>query len=856
MPIATTTLTPSNVGDKSVTLSWLKTDLSTNYVKTASILLYDLSLNKIKSTPIPSNLLTASVLNGAADVSNSLIFNDLINGHGYEASIIGYNSSNVQTLGSIGECIFTPSGPPDAVVLSNATFDSSNNTISINCLFGNNGGTPIKSLILTVFANDASGSTPDVSYNVINFGGNVQITNNKYTAKIPALNYAQGAVNTIAGVALNSYGQSEISNSVFVLTSSQPAEGTFLSALSGVYGNVNTDASGNVTVASVGNISGITGNSGINPVTFKSVIPVSFSFGYENSNKNVTGFTVKYIGYARAENMDGSGNLGNELTQTFPMPPNYSWSDSNVFNVNLTPDKNYVAFRDFRVLATNSKGNSPISRVDPKITAVTVLPPVLADVSGNNYTLAVDISSCTVTFPSQITRDISANEPIIYSVKLRDQSNNDLATLNTTLNSVTFLSTFKEKVVYTAEIVAICDVNPSLTDFWAIPLPALTELKSNKIKVSGNISVAPDSPTNLSTTTDVLNYGSGPLSNYTTKTGLIGVNWTAPSFTGFIPTNSVLYDVTLMTYTSDESDAQFIPNTMNDADLRKLFGVSTGLSKYKTTITTTGITNAFFSELGVTTFNGASTRIPFPANTPIFVSVRARNGTKRSNPLLSDGPLYCNGDNFDRPTVNATSLPSVDGGATSKVNVTIPKPVTSTIPTDATPQTIKLFRGDDSESGSPTLLNTFTYDPNATSYNFTDSLSSSSKKYTYSARIEGVNAEGQLLQGLTGYSSQVGYVSRPTITNVTTTPDINGGTTNVQFTLNKNGTGAVTAGIVYMQNSTNGTASAVITGADDGPGDSVIISKTLPGLSLDSTPNVSVLAATSRSTASFPDINN
>jgi hypothetical protein len=854
MSIASTTLSRSNVGDKSVTLSWTKADLSNNNVKTASILLYDVSLNTIKSTPIPSNLLTASILQGTADVSNSLIFNDLINGHGYEASIIGYNSSNVQTIGSTDECSFTPSGPPDAVVLSNATFDSSNNNISINCLFGNNGGTPIKSLILTVFANDASGSTPDVSYNVINFGGNVQIKNNKFTAIIPALNYAQGAVNTIAGVALNTYGQSEISNSVFVQTSSKPAQGIFLSALSGVYGNVNTDASGNVTVASVDNISGITGNSGINPVTFKSVIPVSFSFGYENSNKSVTGFKVTYIGYARAENMDGSGNLGNEHTQIFPIPPNYSWSDSNVFNVNLVPGKNYVAFKDFRVLATNEKGDSPISKVDPKITAVTVLPPILPDISGNNYTLAVDISSCTVTFPSQITRDISANEPIIYSVKLRDQSNNDLATLSTTLNSVTFFSTFKEKVVYTAEIVATCDVNPSLTDFWAIP--ALTELKSNKIKVSGYISVSPDTPTNLATITDVINYGSGPLSSYTTKTGVVGVSWTAPIFSGFIPSNKLEYVVTIMTNTSDESAAQIIPNTMNDVDLKQLFGVSTGLSKFKKTITTTGITNAFFSELGVTSFNSSQTRIPFPTNTPLFVNVRSRNGTKISNPLLSLGAVYCNGDTFDALTVNATSLPSVDGGATSKVNVTIPKPATSTIPTDAIPQTVKLFRGDDSESGSPALLQTFGYDANAASYNFTDSLSSSNKKFTYSASIEGVNTAGNLLQGLTGYSSQVSYVSRATVSNVNVTPDINAGTTVVQFTLIKNGTGPVTAGIVYMLNSTNGTASAVITGADDAPGDSVIISKTLPGLSLDSTPNVSVLAATARSTASFPDMNN
>lgn len=861
MSIATTILSSSNVGDKSVTLSWIKADLSNNNVKTASILLYDVSLNTIKSTPIPSNLLTASILQGTSDVSNSLIFNNLINGHGYEASIIGYNSSNEQTIGSTGECSFTPCGPPDAVVLSNATFDSSNNTISINCLFGNNGGTSIKSLILTVFANDASGSTPDVSYNVINFGGNDQIKNNKYTAIIPALNYAQGAVNTIAGVALNTYGQSEISNSVFVQTSNKPAQGTFLSALSGVYGNVNTDASGNVTVvASVGNISGITGNSGINPANFKSVIPVSFSFGYENSNKNVTGFTVTYIGYVRAENMDGFGNLGIDLSQNFPIPPNYSWSDSNVFNVNLlpNPNRNYVAFRDFRVLATNLKGNSPISKVDPKITAVTVLPPVLADVSGNNYILAVDISSCTVIFPSQIASDISANEPIIYSVKLRDQSNNDLATLNTTLNSVTFFSTFKEKEVYTAEIVATCYVNPSLTDYWAIPLPALTQLASNKINVSGYISVPPDAPTNLATITDVIKYGSGPLSSYTTKKGVVGVSWDSGAFTGFISPNKVDYDVTLSTNAPASGSLEPVPGTMTETNLRMLYGLQAGLSAYTITTTVTGgSTNAFFSDLGSASVNGVATRIVIPTSTQLFVSVVARIGNRKSSPLLLKTPVYCTNDTFDPPTINATVLPSVDAGKTSIVNVAISKPLASAIPTDTNPRSIILSRDDDSGTNSDVVLQTFEFDPMVTSYKYTDSLGSLNKNYTYSAQIVGFDANNKPLNGLIGYSSIVSYVSIPTITDVNLGSDVNSGTTNVTFTINKNGTGSLVGGLVLMPNAINGTGSVLLTSADDTPNsDTVLINKVIPDLSLASTPTVNIYAATARSAAIFPYTNN
>jgi len=852
MPIATTTLSPSNVGDKSVTLSWVKADLSNNNVKTASILLYDVSLNTIKSTPIPSNLLTASILQGTADVSNSLIFNNLINGHGYEASIIGYNASNVQTLGSTSDCSFTPSGPPDAVVLSNATFDSSNNTITINCLFGNDGGTPVKSLILTVFANDASSNTPDVSYNVINFSGDIQIKNNKYTAIIPALNHALGAVNTIAGVALNTYGQSEISNSVFVQTSSKPAQGIFLSALSGVYGNV--DPSGNV--ASVGNISGITGNSGINPVTFKSVIPVSFSFGYENSNKSVTGFKVIYIGYSRAENMDGSGNTGTELTQNFVIPSNYIWTDSNIFNFNLLPSRNYVAFKDFRVVASNSKGDSPVSKIDPKITAVTVLPPVLPDISGNNYSMVVDISSCTVTFPFQIAKDISANEPIIYTVKLRDQSNNDLGTVDTALNTVTFLSTYKEKVIYTAQINATCYVNPALTDYWAIPLPALTQLASNKINVSGYIAVPPDAPTNLATITDVMSNVPAALTTYTTKAGVVSVSWDPSAFTAFLPANKVDYDVTL-SINAPDSGSSVVPSTLTDTDLRKVYGQQGPPVAYKITTTITGgSNNAFFSDLGSALVGGASTKIVIPVATPLFVNVTARIGNKKSSPLFSKTPIYCNSDTFDRPTINATALPSVDSGNTSKVNVVISKPLTSAIPTGTNPRSIILSRDDDSGTNSHVVLQTFDFDPAAISYKYTDSLGSSSKKYTYSAQIVGVDANNKPLNGLIGYSSAVTYVSIPTITDLKLIPDVNSGTTNVTFNLNKNGTGSVVGGIIILQNTISGSGSALITSGDDNSNsDTVLITKTINDLSLAANPIVNIYAATTRSSATYPPAN-
>jgi hypothetical protein len=847
MPIATTTLSPSNVGDKSVTLSWIKADLSNNNVKTASILLYDVSLNTIKSTPIPSYLL-------AADASNSLIFNNIINGHGYEASIVGYDASNVQTLGSTNNCSFTPSGPPDAVVLSNATFDSSNNTITINCQFGNDGGTPVKSLILTVFANDLSNNTPDVSYNVINFSGDIQIKNNKYTAIIPALNYNLGAVNTIAGVALNAYGQSEISNSVFVQTSNKPAQGIFLSATSGVYGNV--DASGNLT--NVGNISAITGNSGINPDTFKSVIPVSFSFGYENSNKSVTSFKVNYIGYTRAENMDGSGNTGTQLTQNFVIPSNYIWTDSNIFNFNLVPGRNYVAFKNFTVVATNAKGDSPVSITNPKITAVTVLPPVLPDISGNNYSVAVDISSCTVTFPSQVAKDISGNEPIIYTVKLRDQSNNDVGTLDTTLNTVTFLSTYKEKVIYTAQIIAKCYVNPSLTDYWATPLPALTQLASNKIIVSGYIPVPPDAPTNLATITDVMSY-TGTLSTYTSKSGVVSVSWDPSQFTGFILSSQVQYDVTLST-NAPESGSIVLPSSMTSDNLAKLYGQlgPSAAAAYKTTITVSGgITNAFFSDLGSALVNGVPTRIVIPVSTAIFISVVARNGNKKSSPASLPAPIYCNSDTFDRTNISATAIPSVDGGKTSKVNVTINKPQASAIPAGAIPRTITLARDDDSGSNSHLVLQTYDYDPAASTYKFTDSLGSSNKKYTYSAQIIGLGSDGKPSNGLISYTNPpVSYVSIPTITDVKVGPDVNAGITNVTFTINKNGTGTLVGGICLVPNCINGTGSVLITSADDNPNsETVLISKDIMDLPLSPNPSANIYAATIHSSVTFPAAN-
>lgn len=839
--ITSTTLTASYIGDKSVILSWNKADFNNNNVVTSSIMLHDVTLNKITSF----NLTSSQIQSTTSDIS----FNNLINGHGYEASIVGYNAQNVQTLGSTNECSFTPCGPPDPVVLSKAFYDDASHNIIIECLFGNNGGTQIKTLILTVFANDVYSNKQDVSYNVINFTGDNQIRNNRYTAIIPALNYSLGAINTIAGVALNTKRQSEISNSVFVTTSNKPVQGKIISVLSGLYGNFITDSSGNVTIVEGIEISNITGDSGINVDTFQSYIPVSFEFGYENINKFITSFTIKYLQYDDAE------NLWIEKSQIFPMPDNYIWSDSNIFTVNLTPSKNYVLFRDFKVSATNINGESPDSNVDPRINVVTVLPPVLPDISDNNYSLLMDSSSCTVTFPSHITKNISGNESIFYSVKLRNQSNNVISELTTKTNSVTFYDEFKEKNIYNAVIQAICYVDPSLTNNLSILLPSKTELRSNKIIVSGNIAVPPDPPTNLSINTYLMAVNSGPLTDYTNKSCVVGVTWTAPEFTGYV-SEPLTYTVTLMINTSDPTTATEIPSIMDIDQVKNLYGVLGGLPKYKISFTTTEVTSTFFTSLGISSVSNTAANIVIPINAQLYVQVTANNNTKSSDAVSLIKPSFCNTETFDDVIVTAVLLPSQDEGLTSIVNIKVAQPLKTAIPSEFIAKTISLYRNIDSSlgHGERKLLKTFNYDyAKDSGYVYSDSITSSTKKYVYSAQIEGTYRDGKNLVSLPGYSSQISYIAKPTITEVVVSPDLNGGITNIQFTLHKNNTGSIVCGIVTLSNTINSNDYAVITRSDDTEENIVLIKKTIHDLSLDDNIVPNIIISTTKSSTIFPE---
>ena len=845
--ITSTTLTASNIDDKSVILSWNKDDFSNNNVVTASIMLHDITLNKITS----NNLTISQIQSTTSDIG----FNNLINGHGYEASIVGYNAQNVQTICSTNECTFTPCGPPDPVVLSKPFYDDISHNIIIDCLFGNNGGTPIKSLILTIFANHACNNKQDVSYNVINFTEDNKIINNKYTAIIPALNYSLGSVNTIAGVALNKKRQSEISNSVVVSTSNKPAPGKILNALSGFYGVMNKDSSGNVIFDDVGEISKINGNSGINVDTFQSYVPVSFEFGYENSNKSITFFNIKYIECKCLENVEGSDNLEIEKSQLFPMVPNYVWSNSNIFNVNLTTSKSYVLLKDFRVEAINENGSSHDSIIDDKVSAVTILPPILPDVSGNNYSLVVDSSSCTVSFPSQITRDISANEEIFYSVKLRDESNNYISELTTKTNAVTFYNDFKEKIIYNAEIQSICYLNSDLKNSWVNPFPRKSELKSNKIVVSGNISVSPDPPTNLSINTYLMDLNSGPLTAYTYKSCGVSVSWSAPEFTGYV-SEPLTYTVTLMTNTSDPLEATEIPSIMDIDQVKQLYDASDLLPKYKIITTTREVTTAYFTSLGTSIVSSSATNIVIPINTQLYINVTASNNIKSSDAVSLTKPFFCNTETFDDVIVTAVSLPSQDEGLTSTVNIKVAQPLKTAIPSEFIGKTINLYRNIDSSLGClpDKLLKTFDYDyDNISGYVYSDSISSSSTKYVYSAEIEGTYKNEKKLVSLPGYSSQISYIAKPTITDLVISSDLNAGKTTIQFILTKNNTGSLLGGIISLSNTINGNAYIVITPSDDTEKNTVLIKKTVSDLSLDTNIVPNIIISTTNSSTIFPE---